>query len=137
MRAVIRDTQIITLTYVQLTVWMSLFYSFPALVLFWQADFGWTTAQIMGAFSLSIAVYALGAPLYGRLIDRGLAQITFPLGALGGAVLLVSLTSTEPLPRFYITWAALGSWMGLTLYGPCFALVTRARAGDARAPSGR
>jgi len=86
----------------------------------------------MGAFSLSIAVYALGAPLYGRLIDRGLAPITFPLGTLGGAVLLVSLTSAETLPRFYTTWAALGICMGLTLYEPCFALVTRARAGDAR-----
>jgi len=35
MRAIIRDTPIIAMMVVQLTVWMSLFYSFPALVLFW------------------------------------------------------------------------------------------------------
>ncbi|MBO6604295.1 MAG: MFS transporter [Roseicyclus sp.] len=128
----IRDPAILALMGMQVTVWAGLFYSFPALVLHWQAEFGWSTAEIMGAFTISIAVYALGAPLFGRLIDRGAAPISMPLGAAIGAGLLVALAFADTLLAFYLIWAAIGATMGLTLYEACFAIVTRARGADAR-----
>ncbi|MBF9035423.1 MFS transporter [Rhodobacterales bacterium HKCCE2091] len=117
----------------QLLVWAALFYVFPALVLHWQDEFGWTSAEVMGAFTLATAIYALGLPLYGRLIDRGLAPTTFPLGVLAGAAILFALLWVPNLLVFYLLWAAMGVVYGLTLYEPCFALVTRARHAGARA----
>ncbi|RMA43970.1 MFS transporter [Rhodophyticola porphyridii] len=128
----IRDPAILALMGMQVTVWAGLFYSFPALVLHWQAEFGWSTAEIMGAFTISIAVYALGAPLFGRLIDRGVAPFSMPLGAVIGAGLLATLSFVDTLSAFYLIWAAIGATMGLTLYEACFAIVTRARGADAR-----
>ncbi|MBF9028888.1 MFS transporter [Rhodobacterales bacterium HKCCE3408] len=126
------DAPVIAMMGGQVTVWAGLFYSFPALVLDWQAAFGWSSSQVMGAYTLAIAIYALGAPIYGRLIDRGLAPWTLPGGALVGAALLVVLSFVEGIVAFYLVWAAIGICMGLTLYEACFAILTRARGADAR-----
>lgn len=132
MRWPAQDGPVLAMMTVQVTVWAGLFYSFPALVLHWQAEFDWTMPELMGAFTLAISVYALGLPVYGRLIDRGLAPVSFPAGALAGALLLIGLGFVETRGAFYALWAAIGVTMGLTLYEPCFALVTRARGNDAR-----
>ncbi|QBY01568.1 MFS transporter [Rhodophyticola sp. CCM32] len=129
----IRDRAILALMGMQVTIWAGLFYSFPALVLDWQAEFGWTTTEIMGAFTIAIAIYALGAPLFGRLIDAGAAPFSMPGGAVLGAGLLLSLIWVETLTAFYLIWAAIGVTMGLTLYESCFAIVTRAYGAGARA----
>ncbi|MBF9048925.1 MFS transporter [Roseobacter sp. HKCCD9010] len=128
----IRDPAILALMGMQITVWAGLFYSFPALVLEWQAEFGWRSPEIMGAFTLAIAIYALGAPLYGRLIDRGAAPLSLPLGTVMGAGLLLGLTGIETLWAFYLIWAAMGVIMGLSLYEATFAIVTRAKGPAAR-----
>lgn len=116
----------------QVTVWAALFYSFPASVLFWEAEFGWSATAIMGALTLAVTLYALLAPLFGRLVDRGLAPQTMPVAMLVGAALLVGVTLTSDLRLFYLLWALIGICMGLTLYEACFAAVTRARGPQAR-----
>ena len=55
-------------------IWAAIFYVFPALVLHWQAEFGWSSTTAMGAFSVALAVQGLAAPHMGRLIDRGRAS---------------------------------------------------------------
>ncbi len=128
----IRDPAILALMGMQIIAWAGLFYSFPALVLHWQESFGWTTPEIMGAFTLSIAIYAMGAPLYGRLIDWGLGPWSMPLGVVGGTGLLLLLTVIDGLLSFYIIWALMGVAMGLSLYEATFAIVTRAKGEGAR-----
>jgi MFS family permease len=126
------DPPILAMMIGQTIIWACTFYSFPALVLHWQRDFGWTSSQVMGAFSLALFIQALAAPSMGHLIDKGRAPLTFPVGALVAAGALIGLTQVTTLPAFYALWAVLGLTMGLTLYDACFALVTRARGADAR-----
>ena len=132
MRQALSDGPMLAMMAMQMVIWAALFYSFPASILYWQAEFGWSTGQTMGAFTLAIAISALGAPVAGRLIDRGFSPLIFPLGAVTGAALLIALTHVETLGQFYMIWALIGICMSVTLYEPCFALLTRARGARAR-----
>jgi MFS family permease len=128
-----RDPAIIAFMIAETVIWASIFYSFPALVLAWQGEFGWSATQAMGAFSLALAVQGLAAPWVGRLIDRGRAPLGMPLGALGALAGLAALTQVGTLWQFYAVWAWLGLMMGITLYDATFSVVTRARGANARA----
>lgn len=128
-----RDPAIVAFMIAETVIWAAIFYSFPALVLAWQDEFGWSATQAMGAFSLALAVQGLAAPWVGRLIDRGRAPLGMPLGAMGALAGLVVLTQVGTLWQFYAVWAWLGLMMGITLYDATFSVVTRARGANARA----
>ncbi len=128
-----RDPAILAFMVAETVIWAAIFYSFPALVLQWQAEFGWSATQAMGAFSIALAVQGLAAPWVGRLIDRGRAPLGMPSGALGALIGLVALTQITTLWQFYAVWTWLGLMMGFTLYDAAFSVVTRARGPHARA----
>jgi MFS family permease len=128
-----RDHPILAFMVAETVIWASIFYSFPALVLHWQGEFGWSATAAMGAFSLALALQGLAAPWVGRAIDRGLAPWGFALGNIGALVGLPALTQVQTLWAFYAVWAWLGLMMGFTLYDACFSIVTRARGAQARA----
>ena len=128
-----RDPAILAFMVAETVIWAAIFYSFPALVLQWQGEFGWSVTQAMGAFSIALAVQGLAAPWVGRLIDRGRAPLGMPLGALGALIGLVALTQITTLWQFYAVWTWLGLMMGFTLYDATFSVVTRARGPHARA----
>lgn len=128
-----RDPAILAFMVAETVIWAAIFYSFPALVLQWQAEFGWSATQAMGAFSIALAVQGLAAPWVGRLIDRGRAPLGMPLGALGALIGLIALTQITTLWQFYAVWTWLGLMMGFTLYDATFSVVTRARGPHARA----
>ena len=52
-----------------------MFYSFPALILHWEADLGWTKTQLYATFTTALIVSAFAAPLAGHLIDRGYGRM--------------------------------------------------------------
>jgi MFS family permease len=128
-----RDPPILAFMLSQTLIWAAIFYSFPALVLHWQAEFDWSATATMGAFSLALAVQGLAAPHMGRLIDRGAAPRTMSLGAAGALAGLAALTQVAALWQFYAVWAWLGLMMAATLYDAAFSVVTRARGARARA----
>ncbi|WP_439137043.1 MFS transporter [Roseicyclus sp.] len=128
-----RDPAILSFMIAETVIWAAIFYSFPALVLEWQAEFGWSATQAMGAFSIALAMQGLAAPWVGRFIDRGLAPFGMPLGAMGALAGLVALTQISTLWQFYAVWTWLGLMMGFTLYDAAFSVVTRARGAHARA----
>ncbi len=132
MRTALTDPPILALTVAQTLAWASFFYVFPALVLQWQAQFGWSPGQVMGAFSVALAMQGLAAGRAGKLIDRGRAALSMPGGAVAGAACLALLTQVATLWQFYAVWAVMGLVMALTLYDPAFALVMRARDATAR-----
>lgn len=113
-------------------IWAAIFYSFPALVLHWQGEFGWSATVAMGAFSLALAVQGLAAPSVGRAIDSGFAPLGFVLGTVGAVAGLAALTQVQSVGAFYIVWAWIGLMMGFTLYDATFSVVTRARGAGAR-----
>lgn len=113
-------------------VWAAMFYSFPALLLEWERDLGWTKTELSVAFSMALAVSALTAPVTGRLIDRGWGRYVFTGSAVLGALLLAMLSAVTTLWQFYVIWILLGVAMSGALYEACFAFVTRVMGSRAR-----
>ena len=134
MRSAWSDPVVLALSLSQLVISAGLYYLFPALVLFWQDDFGWSLPQTMGAFSTALIIQGLTAKTIGRLLDRGLGPWLMAGGGVLAAISLVALVFVETLAMFYLAWAFLGLAMGLTLYDAVFALIIRSRGTQAMAP---
>lgn len=113
-------------------VWASLFYTFPILLLRWEAEFGWPREDVALGLTSALAASALASPLAGRLIDRGLMRWVAPLAALGGGALLAGLTFVETRAAFLAVWALIGVACAGCLYEPCFAFLTRVKGEGAR-----
>ena len=128
-----RDPPILAFMLSETVIWAAIFYSFPALVLQWRAEFDWSATATMGAFSLALAVQGLAAPHMGRIIDRGAAPRAMTFGVVGALAGLAALTQVTELWQFYAIWAWLGLMMAATLYDATFSMVTRARGARARA----
>lgn len=134
MRRVWSDPVVLALSLSQLVISAGLYYLFPALVLFWQDEFGWSLPEIMGAFSSALIIQGLTAKGIGRLLDRGLGPWLMAAGGAIAAFGLVALNFVETLAGFYLVWALLGLTMGLTLYDAVFALIIRSRGALAASP---
>ncbi|MEM7375981.1 MAG: MFS transporter [Pseudomonadota bacterium] len=105
---------------------------FPALLLRWEADLGWSKVDLTGALALAVLASGVASPFSGRLIDRGWGpQLMACSAALGGCGLLV-LSQVTTLSAFYTCWLVIGLSLSGCLYEPCFALVTRARGSEAK-----
>lgn len=113
-------------------VWAAYYYAFPALLLVWERDLGWSKAELSLAFTLALTASAVLAPVAGRLIDRGRAALVFAGSALLAAGLLAVLSTVTALWQFYLVWIGLGVAMAGSLYEACFAVVTRALGSSAR-----
>ncbi len=113
-------------------VWAAMFYSFPALILEWERSLGWSKTELSGAFTLSLVISAVLAPVVGRLIDHGFGRYVYTGCALLGAVLLAVLSRVTELWQFYVVWLGIGVAMSGTLYEACFAILTRAMGTMAR-----
>lgn len=113
-------------------VWAAMYYSFPALLLEWEMEFGWSKTELTGAVTLSLLVSAASSPFAGRIIDHGHGRILLTGGALCGAVLLVLLSQVTALWQFYAVWVLLGLAMAGCLYDACFAILTHTMAGQAK-----
>ncbi len=120
------------IAFAQTIVWAAMFCSFPALLLEWERDLGWSKTQLSGAFTLALVVAALLAPVAGRLIDRGLARRVYPGSAILGALLLGLMSRVTLLRHFYAVWIGLGVAISGALYEASFAVITRAMGSGAR-----
>ena len=113
-------------------VWAAMYYSFPALLLTWERDLGWSKTELSGAFTASLVVSAVLAPVSGRLIDRGLGRHVFVGGVILGATLLCLLSRVTALWQFYLVWIGIGICMSGALYEACFAILMRVFGNDAK-----
>ena len=114
-------------------VWACYVYVFPALLLTWETDLGWSRPQLTLAFTLALIVSAMAAPFVGRAIDRGVGQQVFAGSAAMGGVCLLLLSQVSQLWQFYLIWLLIGIAMAGSLYEPCFAILTRCGGNSARA----
>ena len=94
----------------QVVVWAAMFYSFPALILEWERDMGWSKTALSGALTLSLVLSAVLAPVVGRLIDHGYARVVFPGCALLGAACLLLLSGVSTRDRAAVTCERGKSW---------------------------
>lgn len=123
---------ILALAVAETLVWAGTFYLFPALLLHFERELGWSKTELAGAFTTSLLVSALAAPVAGRLVDRGGGRALLAGSALGAGLLLVLLAMVQTRWQFYAVWLGLGLAMAGCLYEPCFAWLTRTRGDGAR-----
>jgi len=102
-----------------------MFYMFPALLLVWEHDLGWSKTELSGAFTLALVMSAALAPGVGRIIDRGFGSHIFTGSAILGSLLLALLSMVTKLWQFYAVWIFIGVAMSGGLYEACFAILTR------------
>ncbi|MGI9352249.1 MAG: MFS transporter [Rhizobiaceae bacterium] len=121
------ERAIIFLAIAQTLIWASAAYAFPALLLWWEADLGWTRGQVTGAFTVALLVSALCSPFVGRLIDAGFGPVSMGISTLLAGLFMGSLSFIQELWQFYLVWILIGVMISGCLYEPCFALITRAR----------
>jgi MFS family permease len=113
-------------------VWACYYYSFPALLPTWEADLGFSKTTLTGAFTLSLIVSAVLAPMAGRQIDHGRGRLVFAGGAILSAVMLLLLSRVTEVWEFYAVWVFIGIGMAGSLYEPCFAILTHSMGTQAR-----
>ncbi len=126
------DRAVLLLAVGQTLAWAALYYVFPALLLHWELDLGWSKADLTGAITLAVLITALFSPLAGRIIDRGHGAALMAGSAALGGLALALLSAMTALWQFYALWACIGLAMSGCLYEPCFVLLTRARGGAAK-----
>ena len=118
-------TTLVALAVGQLLCWAALFYGFSSFVAPMQGALGWTQAEVMGAFTLGLAVSGCASYAVGAAIDRGRGRAVLTVGAAFGGAGFLLWSRAEGLPMFYAAWALLGAAMAMTLYEPVFAVLTK------------
>jgi MFS family permease len=109
----------------QVIMWAAMYYMFPALLLEWERDLGWSKTELSGAFTLALVMSAVLAPGVGRIIDRGFGRRIFTGSAILGSLFLALLSMVTKLWQFYAVWIVIGMAMSGGLYEACFAILTR------------
>ncbi len=109
----------------QLLCWAALYYAFSSFVLPMQQAFGWSKPQVMGAFTLGLAVWGGATYAAGAAIDAGRGRAVMTIGAALAGIGFLLWSRVDSLALLYAAWALLGAAMAMTLYEPAFNIVTK------------
>jgi MFS family permease len=125
---------VIWLSIAQTVSWGIMFYGFAVFIKPLTVEFGWSKAEITGAFTLSLLVVGLFSISAGSILDRFGGRWLMTGASALGAVLLFVAARIDTLTAYYAVWIGLGLAMAATLYPSGFAVVvatlgTRARQG--------
>lgn len=100
-----------------------LFYAFTVFLTPMQAELGWSSGEITGAYALGTIVAALAGIPLGRWLDRHGARGMMTLGAIIGTGLVLAWSQVTRLEAFYAIWFGLGIAKAMVLYDPAFWMV--------------
>ena len=123
---------VIPFAIIETIVWAAYFYSFPAFLPTWETSLGFSRTVLTGAFTISLIISALCAPLIGRLIDKGFGKQVFSGGTILAVIMLLLLSEVTEVWQFYAVWFGLGIAMSGSLYEACFAIITHSLGGNAK-----
>lgn len=105
--------------------WGVLYYAFAVVLEPMERELGWTRFQLTAAFSLALAVAAVGGVGVGRWLDRHGPRGLMGVGSLAGAALVLAWSRVSSLAVLYVVWAGIGLCMAAVLYEPAFTVVTK------------
>ncbi|MEP2531502.1 MFS transporter [Shimia sp.] len=109
----------------QLLLWSAFYYLLPALSGQIALETDWSVLFVSSTFTLAFLLWALCAPIVGRLIDAGFGAAVIRTGAIAGTLILLCLSQTSDKVMFSVLVVLLGICMAATLYDPCFAMMMR------------
>ncbi|MDE2372059.1 MAG: MFS transporter [Burkholderiales bacterium] len=113
------------LAFAQLLSWAALFYAFSSFVLPMQREFGWSTPDLMGAFTLGLAVCGVASYGVGAAIDRGHGRAVLAGGALLAGAGFAVWSQVTAMWGLYAAWCLLGAAMAMSLYDPAFNVLVK------------
>ncbi len=119
-----KNPKVWSLAIAETIAWAGIFYLFPAMLMRWEAHFGWSRVELTLGFTSALIISAITAIFAGRLIDRGHGRVLMTLSAFAGGLLIAILPLLEHLWQFYLIWVLIGFTMAGCLYEPCFAFLT-------------
>jgi len=100
-----------------------MFHSFTLFLAPLQKEFGWTSTQMTGAFTLGLITADLIAIPVGQWVDRNGGHLVMSLGATLAAVCLAAWTLIDSILGFYVLWLFMGIAMGSTLGNTTAAII--------------
>ena len=109
----------------QIVAWGTLYYAITLLSQPIAASLALTQTWVYGAFTLSLLVSGLMAPLAGRIIDAGQGRWVLSGSAVLAALGFAWLGVADDVFDLYGSWALLGLAMGSGLYDAAFAVLHR------------
>ena len=119
-----KNPKVWSLAIAETITWAGIFYLFPAMMMRWEAYFGWSRVELTFGFTGALIISAATGVFAGRLIDRGHGRILMTASALAGGLLIAILPLLQQLWQFYLIWLLIGFTMAGCLYEPCFAFLT-------------
>jgi len=108
----------------QIISWGALYYSIAVLGASMREELGLSAAALFGAYSLSLLLSALAAPLAGRAIDRYGGRLVMSVGSVTAALALFAIAHAHSAITLYAAWALAGIAMAMTLYDAAFATLS-------------
>ncbi len=105
--------------------WGVIYYVFSVFIIPLEQEYGWTRAQISGAFSISLLVSGGMAIPVGFWLDRHGPRGLMTVGSIGAVILFYAYSQVTTLPALYTVWVGLGITMAMTLYEPAFVVATK------------
>jgi MFS family permease len=119
-----KNPRVWSLAIAETIAWAGIFYLFPAMLMRWEAYFGWSRVELTFGFTGALIIAAGTGVFAGRLIDRGHGRILMTVSAFTGGLLIATLPLLQHLWQFYLIWLLIGFTMAGCLYEPCFAFLT-------------
>jgi MFS family permease len=105
--------------------WGVVYYGFPVFLSSMEGELHASRVAITGAFSVGLAVSALGAVPVGRWLDRRGPRLLMSLGSVLATALLFAWAHVQSVAALYAIWAFMGLAMAATLYEPAFAAIVQ------------
>src|ERR1700687_2950167 len=109
----------------QIISWGALYYSIAVLGASIRDELGLSAAALFGAYSLSLLLSALTAPLAARAIDRCGGRLVMSVGSVTAALALFAIAHAHSAITLYAAWALAGIAMAMTLYDAAFATLSQ------------
>lgn len=113
------------LAFTQIVAWGSLYYAFAIVAHDIQAELGWRTEIVFGAFSWSLLVAGLASTPAGVLIDRFGGRPVMGIGSLVSGLGMIGIGSAHSVALYFAAWTAVGAGMAMVLYEAAFATINR------------
>ena len=113
----------------QIISWGTLYYSIAVLGASIREELGISSATLFGAYSLSLLLSAIVAPVVGRAIDRYGGRAVMSAGSATAALALCCISYVHSVLALYVAWAFAGLAMAMTMYDAAFATLSQ-HSGD-------
>ncbi|HEY0844149.1 MAG TPA: MFS transporter [Noviherbaspirillum sp.] len=113
------------LAFTQIVSWGSLYYAFAIVAQDIQAELGWRTEIVFGAFSWSLLVAGLASTPAGVLIDRFGGRPVMGVGSLVSGLGMIGIGLAHSVALYFAAWTAVGAGMAMVLYEAAFATINR------------